>query len=206
MIAIAAAALTALAIGFAFNAGWGWMAFSFALLALLLYHLGQLGLLARWLERGETPDPPRAFGAWDLLHALLYRSRRDAASRQAELIAAVKRWQEATRALPEGVVILENDRIEWLNDVAHLHLDLDPVGDIGRAMAHLVRIPEFVEYLDAGSFGRPIIVESPHAVGRAISIQVIPYGGAQRLVLSRDVTQFRAVDRMRRELDRKSVV
>ncbi len=199
MIGIAAAGLAALVIGYAFGVEWGLAAFSAALLAILFYHLEQLRVLARWLERGETPDPPRAYGSWDMLHALLHRFRRDSASRQAELIAAVKRWQEAARALPEGVVILENDRIEWLNDVAHLHLDLDPANDVGRALTHLVRIPEFVDYVQAGAFARPIIVESPHALGRAISIQVIPYGEGQSLVLSRDVTQFRTIERMRRE-------
>jgi len=62
-----------------------------------------------------------------------------------------------------------------------------------------VRIPEFVEYLQSGEFARPIIVESPHALGRVLSIQVIPYGESQSLVLSRDITQFRTVDRTRRE-------
>ncbi len=169
------------------------------LLAMLLYHLVRLRELTRWIERGETPDPPRAYGAWDRLHAAIHRLRRDTFHREAELAAAVKRWQEAARALPEGVVILENDRIEWLNDVAHLHLDLDPARDVGHALTHLVRIPEFLDYLHAGAFARPIIVESPHALGRAISIQVIAYGEGQRLVLSRDVTQFRTIERMRRE-------
>jgi two-component system phosphate regulon sensor histidine kinase PhoR len=199
VIAVAVAIAAALVAGVVFEPLWGWMALGFLLLAILLYHLGQLRSLARWLEHGETPDPPRAYGTWDMLHALLHRSRRESAGRQAELAAAVKRWQEAARALPEGVVILESDHIEWLNDVAQLHLDLDPVRDLARAITHIVRIPEFVEYLEAGDFARPIIVESPHALGRILSIQVIPYGDSQRLILSRDITQFRTVDRMRRE-------
>jgi hypothetical protein len=70
---------------------------------------------------GDTPDPPRARGAWDRLHALIHRSRRESARREAELVAALTRWREAARALPDGVVILDDDRISWCNDTAQLH-------------------------------------------------------------------------------------
>jgi len=181
------------------DAVWLWAIATAALVALLLYHLLKLHALSRWLERQDTPDPPRAHGAWDRLHALLHRSRRDSARKHAELADAVSRWQQAARALPEGVVILEDDRIEWLNDIAHLHLDLNPARDLGRVITHLVRIPEFAAYLRAEDFARPLMVTSPHSPGRSISIQVIPYGKGQRLVLSRDITQFQTVERVRRE-------
>jgi two-component system phosphate regulon sensor histidine kinase PhoR len=42
-------------------------------------------------------------------------------------------------------------------------------------------------------------VNAPHAGDRVLSIQVIDYGESQRLVLTRDITQFRQVERMRRE-------
>ena len=181
------------------DAAWLWGLASAALLALLVYHLSKLHALSRWLERQDTPAPPRAYGAWDRLHALLHRSRRDSARRQAELADAVSRWEQAARALPEGVVVLEDDRIEWLNEIAHLHLDLDPARDVGRVITHLVRIPELAAYLRAEDFARPLMVTSPHAPQRAISIQVISYGKGHRLVLSRDITQFQTVERVRRE-------
>src|SRR6185369_8198139 len=35
--------------------------------------------------------------------------------------------------------------------------------------------------------------------GRMVSVQVIPFGEWQRVILTRDITQFRAVEKMRRE-------
>jgi two-component system phosphate regulon sensor histidine kinase PhoR len=96
-------------------------------------------------------------------------------------------------------VILDDDRIAWCNDMASLHLEIDPAKDLGRPLTHLVRIPEFQAYLDEGDFTHPQIVEPPNADGRVLSLQVVPYGADQRLVLSRDVTQFKRVERMRRE-------
>jgi len=178
---------------------WGLAAVALVALVLVLYHLRKLRELSHWLEHGEAPDPPRARGAWDRLHAVLYRSRRESARREAELVDMLTRWREAARALPDGVVILDEDRIAWCNDTARAHLEIDPVRDAGVPITHLVRIPEFLDYLEAGRYQHPILVTAPHSTDRVLSLQVVPYGEKQRLVLSRDVTQFRQVERMRRE-------
>jgi two-component system phosphate regulon sensor histidine kinase PhoR len=175
----------------------GLLAVIAVLVALLVYQSRSLRNLSRWLERGDAPDPPRARGAWDNLHALIHRSRREAARREADLARAVGRWHEAARALPDGVVILDDERIEWCNDTARIHLDLEPAKDAGTAITHLVRIPEFVRYLEDGDYGKPIELRSSD--GRVLSVQVVAYGDSQRLVLSRDITRFERMERTRRE-------
>src|SRR5450432_1571322 len=199
MIALAVCAAIALGVGAFMGAEWGWMALSLLLAAMLAYHLRNLHAIGRWLERGEAPDPPRTFGVWDRFHALLHRSRREAAKREADLAEALSRWRAAARALPDGVVILDGDRIAWCNDTARHHLEIDPARDAGTPLTHLVRIPEFLEYLEGGDYSLPIQVQPPYSAERVLSMQVVPYGEDQRLVLSRDVTQFKQVERMRRE-------
>ena len=189
----------ALGVGLYFGAEWGWATAMALLAALGLYHARNLRAIAKWLEHGEAPDPPRTFGVWDRLHALLHRSRREAARREAELAQALARWRAAARALPDGVVILDGDRIAWANDTARHHLEIDPARDAGTPITHLVRIPEFLAYLEGLDFSRPLQVQAPHSMDRILSVQVVPYGEDQRLVLSRDITQFRQVERMRRE-------
>lgn len=164
----------------------------------LAYNLRELHRLIRWLEQGETPEPPRARGSWDRLHAGLHRVRRESARREAELVHLLTRWREAARALPDGVVILDGDRIGWANDMAGDHLGIDPAKDAGVPLTHLVRIPEFVEYLVQGRFDKPVQVRA--GVGnRVLSMRVVSYGSDQRLVLTRDITQFERVERMRSE-------
>ncbi|HZZ94393.1 MAG TPA: phosphate regulon sensor histidine kinase PhoR [Usitatibacter sp.] len=199
MVSVAIAALAGLAVGWYFEPVLGWAVFGLALLVFHLDNRRQLRRLGRWLEHGESPYPPRARGAWDEFHAKLHRSRRAATTREADLAEALARWRAAARALPDGVVILDEERIAWLNDTARAHLEIDPATDVGRPLTHLVRIPEFLEYLERGDFVRPVIVQAPHAAGRVLSLQVVQYGENQKLVLSRDITQFRQVDRMRRE-------
>jgi two-component system phosphate regulon sensor histidine kinase PhoR len=198
MIALALSAAASLAAGLWLEAQWGWMLFAVLVAAQLLYHLRQRRLLRNWLERGGSPEPPRARGAWDALHALIVGARRESLRREAELAQVVERWRQAARALPDGVVILDGDRIAWCNDNARLHLEIDPARDIGTSITHLVRIPEFLAYIESGVYARPIQVRAPHS-DRELSLQVIAYGEGQRLVLSRDITQFRKLEQVRRE-------
>ncbi|MEP7068760.1 MAG: phosphate regulon sensor histidine kinase PhoR [Usitatibacter sp.] len=199
MLVVAACALAAFGVGIVAGSEWGWIAFSILLLGLLAYHRRNLRAISRWLEQGEAPDPPRTFGVWDRFHALLHRSRRDAARREAELADSLARWRGAARAVPDGVVILDGERIAWCNDVARHHLEIDPARDAGTPITHLVRIPEFLAYLEGGDYSHPVLVQPPYSTERVLSLQAVSYGENQRLVLSRDVTQFKQVERMRRE-------
>jgi len=186
-------------VGLYFGAEWGWITATALLAMLLAYHLRNVRAISRWLSNPHAPDPPRTFGVWDRLHATLHHSRREAARRETELAQSNERWRAAARALPDGVVILEGERIEWANDTAAEHLAIDPVRDVGTPITHLVRIPEFLDYLASGDHTRPLQVSPPQRPDRALSLQVVTYGEGRRLVLSRDITQFRQVERVRRE-------
>ena len=127
----------------------------------------------------------------------LRQLRRESTRREAELEESLVRWRDAARALPDGVVILDADRIAWSNDIAQVHLNIGP-DDVGTRITHLVRAPDFMRYLDAGEFDKPVQIRTGGGQ-RLLSVLVVPYGREQRLVLSRDVTQLERVERMRSE-------
>jgi len=181
------------------DAQWPWIGACLALLLGLAYYRRKLANLVKWLSNPDGADPPRAYGLWDDLHALLHRGRRDARRREAELVAAHERWNAAARALPDGVVILENERIVWCNETASSHFRVDAARDQGRPITHLVRAPEFARYLAHGDFARPIPMRPVDQPERMLSLQVVSYGEGQSLLLSRDVTRFEKLENMRRE-------
>jgi two-component system phosphate regulon sensor histidine kinase PhoR len=195
---LALGGLAAWALGLYAGTEWGWKAFAVFLLVSVLLHVRQLLALGRWLERGDVGGL-RASGVWDEIHAVMHRSRRQSAQREAELADVVARWRAAARALPDGVVILDGGRIAWCNDTARLHFGIDPVQDAGRPVTQIVRIPEFRAYLEEGDYGKPIGLRQPDLSERALSVQVVAYGEGQSLILSRDVTRFEKLETTRRE-------
>jgi two-component system phosphate regulon sensor histidine kinase PhoR len=197
---IAAIAVVALLAGLGFGAATGWAVLALSALALLAYHVTKLAALVRWLRRPRPGDLPEARGAWDDAFALLYRFERAAAREAERLRHALARWRQAGEALPDGVVIIDaQNRIEWCNEGAARHFGLDLATDVGRPVINLVRQPEFVAYVQAEDYAHAIPLHSEHGGGLSLSVQLIPYGEAQKLLLSRDVTRLEKVETMRRD-------
>jgi two-component system phosphate regulon sensor histidine kinase PhoR len=197
---LAVIAAVALVAGLAFGATTGWAVLALGALAQLVYHLVKLAALIHWLGQPRAHALPDARGVWDEAYALLYRFERATAREAERLSRALLRWRQAGEALPDGVVILDaQNRIEWLNEGASRHFGLDLRSDIGRPVVNLVRQPEFVAYVEAEDYAHTIPLRSEHGGGLTLSLQVIPYGEAQKLLLSRDVTRFEKIETMRRD-------
>ena len=197
MAMIAAVALLA---GLGLGAATGWAVLALGALALLAYHAAKLAQLIRWLRRPRADALPEARGAWDDAFALLYRYERAAVREADRLSHALLRWRQAGEALPDGVVILNaQNRIEWCNEGASRHFGLDRHADLGRPVINLVRQPEFADYIEAEDYAHAIPLHSEHGGGLSLSVQVIPYGEAQKLLLSRDITRLEKVETTRRD-------
>jgi len=186
--------------GFVTTAAAGWAVFASGLLAAFLYNAHILARMARWLARPLTESLPEGRGSWEQVLAGLHRHEREATRRQEALADALARLRLAAEALPDGVVILDADnRIEWCNDTAAAHLGLDAKTDAGQPIANLVRDPQFVAYLAEAPGGTPAPIQVELGKDRVHALQVIPYAQAQKLLLSRDVTQAERLETMRRD-------
>jgi len=196
--AVVAAAAAALLVAAVAGSAAGWATFALAMLALALYHVVHLARLARWTADPVAGGVPEGKGVWDEVLGGLHRYERAADRRERELADALARFRRAAQALPDGVVILDDDnRIEWCNHTAEVHLSIDGRGDLGQPIANLVREPRFIDYLAAGDDPPPIRVE--RGARQALVLQLIPYGQARKLLLSRDTTHAERVETMRRD-------
>jgi two-component system phosphate regulon sensor histidine kinase PhoR len=116
-----------------------------------------------------------------------------------EVRQVLERFRRAADAIPDGVLVLDAmTRIEWANPRAVEQLSLNPETDRGQPLINLVRAPEFLAYVDAGDFSDSVLVHLPHE-RRTLSLQLVPFGLHDKLLLSRDVTQIEAIARMRRD-------
>lgn len=99
----------------------------------------------------------------------------------------------ALQASPNGVVILDNERrIEWCNQTAARLLGLDASRDVAQHLAHLVRQPQFLEYLAQEHFEHELRFDNK-------ALQLHPYGLGRALLLVRDVTDVERAEQMRRD-------
>ena len=120
--------------------------------------------------------------------------------RHRDLAATIERFRNAVEALPDGMAIIDAaNRILWANARAQAHLGLDLAKDTGRPLLNLMRQPDVVRYFEAGDFTDAVVIDSLRGTGTTLSIQVVPFGVDERLLISRDITQLEAVARMRRD-------
>jgi len=167
---------------------------------LFIYHLRSLKKLVLWTREPIGTPLPQAFGVWDYVFADLSRHARRSLNQRDRLAQALARFREATSAMPSGVILLSAENfIEWINPAAELHFGLDGERDTGKPITNLVRQPDFVAYLTGERTAEPLTCRLARHAGMVLSIQIVPFGEEQSMVLSRDVTQFEKLETMRRD-------
>ena len=128
---------------------------------------------------------------------------REQQTRQAE--ERLQEFLAAIQASPNGVILIDDQgRIEWSNQTAAAHLGIDAERDLLQHLSNLVREPAFVAYLASWNYSRDVVIDGPAAQFGArgplrLSVQVHPYAGNRRMLLTRDVTALEQAEAMRRD-------
>lgn len=178
----------------------GWLVLTVGLLAQVCYHLIHFSRLERWSRQPANTEALEGEGVWDEVFARIYRHEKRLLSIIAQRETEVAEFSSAIQALTDGIVLLDADnRITWCNVTAETQFGLTLRIDLGQHLANLVRRPEFIEYLAAGEFARPLTLRSDRQGERVLAIHVLPYGRASRLMQIKDVTKADLLDRMRRD-------
>lgn len=177
-------------------AAWGLL-----LLLVLLHHLANLSYLYRWLKDPSSSTLPEGRGEWEEIFGRLARLLRRQTQIESRLSAALERFQQAGAALPEGVIILDDDdRIEWCNPKAETYFALSNQRDHGQQITYLLRSPQFARYLETRNFREPLLMRlSRNDQELTLSIQLVPYGDREKLLLSRDITRWERMETTRRD-------
>ena len=165
----------------------------------IVVQLRHLNSLHRWLlSRGNT-EVPDAEGLWGDVFAEIRKLMKQAEQREDALAGMAQRFQSAASAMPDAVVMLsEHDEIEWANRNAARWLGVRYPRDAGMRLSNLLRDPEFTRYVAIGDFTEPLEMPSPANTENTVSIQIIPFGARQKLILGRDITHLHRLEQMRR--------
>lgn len=199
LLAVAGIGALALVLTVKSPPGAGWALFAVGLITYLVYHLRQLSKLDAWLASpGQRPMVGE--GVWGDVLYRLEKLLRAGQGNQQKAVAELERMLEATRNLPDGVVILDEDsRILWLNDAAERLLGLSPLRDVGQFVPYLLRQSRFIGWLQEEDFSRTLHMESPSLPQRTLELQLVPLPRAQKMLLARDISELARVEAMRRD-------
>jgi len=171
-----------------------------ATLAYLAWHLRSLYLLERWLGRGARGDPPAGSGIWEEVYNGLYRLQQRHRKRKLKLADFLGRFRASTAAMPDATVVLRpSGEIEWFNEAAARLFGLRSPQDLGQRIDNLVRHPRFAAFLARGQYTEALELASPVDEQIMLAVNVVPYGGDQRLLVARDVTRIHRLEEMRRD-------
>lgn len=179
----------------------GWAIAAIGALGMLLLELGLLHRLQLWLKRPSAESIPNAHGAWNEVFTTIYRQYSAERQLHARLSSSLDRVVRASEALPDGVIILDgHDRIDWCNRAAAHQFHISVPRDRGQPVTNLIRYGEFVAYLqDVATATGPVVLRTNHAPALVLSIQVLPFGESEKLMLARDVTLLERTETIRRD-------
>jgi two-component system, OmpR family, phosphate regulon sensor histidine kinase PhoR len=168
--------------------------------AYLGWQLLNLYRVDRWLRLRSQIDPPDIGGIWGDIIAQVIRLHRRKQYHKERLVQLYRELRRSTAALPDGVIILSTQReIVWFNRQAGRLLGLRRPVDVGLRIDNLIRAPEFAHYLHSDDFGMPLVIRPPVQIDLYLSLQMVPYGGGQSLLLVRDVTRQMRLEAMRKD-------
>jgi len=187
-----------LLIGWVF--GYPFRGAALVLALMLAWQLTRLHALVRWLRTNQIETAPDLPGPWGEAVALVVRLFRRKQFHKLRLQRLLRELRDSTAAMPDGVVVLNPQaEIVWFNRTAARLLKLQGRGDIGLRIENLVRQPEFVRYLRSRDFASSVTMRATVGVEQYLSVQVVPYGAGQLLMLVRDVTGQARLEAMRKD-------
>ncbi len=184
----------------------GWMyghvlaGVTLALVLALVWHLFNLYWLHAWLRDRSRMNPPETYGLWQDVISRAVRLHRRKRYHKQRLLEVFRELRRSSAAMPDGVVVLNAaSEILWFNRSAGRLLDLRRRVDSGLRITNLLREPAFAHYLAAERFDEPLVIVRGVEPETHLSLQVVPYGADQRLMLVRDVSRQMALETMRKD-------
>ncbi|MGB4945771.1 MAG: phosphate regulon sensor histidine kinase PhoR [Candidatus Competibacter denitrificans] len=166
----------------------------------LLWQLWELYRLERWSRDNKSIDVPPIGPVWQEIGARIGALRRQNRKRKRKFSRMLERFQQATAALPDAAVILdENDHVVWCNGASQALLGLAQGRDTGLPVANLLRNPTFVAFLVQRRPVESVDFPSPLDSGQTLNARIVPYGKKQRLLLVADISRVRRLEQMRRD-------
>jgi two-component system phosphate regulon sensor histidine kinase PhoR len=168
---------------------------------LLLHHIANLSRLRNWLRDPTARTLPSGSGSWEDIFSYLMRLLKRQRTSEFALSRALERFERAGEVFPDAVVLLnDSDGIIWCNPRAEDYFGLLLERDYGTQITYILRQPQFSSHLKSEDSADPLTLRILDEYGeRVVSVQLVPYGNSQKLLLGRDITLWERIETTRRD-------
>lgn len=165
----------------------------------LLLHLWQVTMLLRWLQKPKLSTIPKGMGIWQYIFSILLRQSKSRKKRKRKINNVLQRFYRATAAMPNGVVIINEDgRITWLNDLATEHFQLSKTHDIGGIFINLLRLPGLQEFINQALSEEELKIHLPNTTNdKIICLSCNRFDKNLRMIISQDITHLEKLNTTR---------
>ena len=185
--------------GFGYWLGYPLVFLVIALSIVLVYWGYQLHRVELWLDNTESP-PPDARGVWGRLFDHIYRLQRQSRETQGRLESSIEYLQDALKSLRDVAIMIDpRGNIVWANDAAAHLLNISIDNDAGRPLVNLIRSPAFADYLATTDHDVPLRLPPTPEQERCFQVEVTTFGGGDRLIFVKDITEQHKLEMMRRD-------
>lgn len=185
----------------------GWLTGQMILVSglfLLLYLLWQFYnslRLYRWLQSWDS-KPPESLGMWADIFDRIDALQKQNIKRNKQYQQVIDDFEGLAGAFPDATLVI-NDQglIRWFNESAVQLLDLKNPTDRGQAVTNLIREPAFADWLSVqDKLHSTLDIRCPVDDNISLQISAVRFRKNQRLLILRDITDVRNLERIRHDL------
>ena len=151
-----------------------------------------------WVSDQQKPGSLDASDLWsDIIKRI--EIERSSVDQKAESISKkLTDLNKAIGGLNLGVVVADSNwELQWLNRPAERLLGLNESNDRGSFLFSLIRSPSFKRYVESREFAEPLVIDNFENKGLSVEFWVTKDPRNTRVVLVRDITEFRKINEMR---------
>ena len=169
----------------------------------LVWQYRMLEKIRKFLRNGTEQKLPDVSGVAGEIIMRIDSLRSHHKQREEKLAGFLSRFEEATEALPDAVIVMDvYGHVEWANNKASEYLGIRYPRDRGQRFSHIIRQPELLDYLadvDKDNFRNSLVVSSPTDTDISLEIRITRYAESSLLLVAGNVTEIQRANRMRKD-------
>ncbi len=171
---------------------------SIVLFSYIIFTFLNISKLHHWLLHRKDEPLPEGRGYWGEIFHELFLMEKKHAKNKLILSETILRFQDATTALPDAMIILNKyQQIDWSNNAAESLVGVRYPEDTHQPISNLIRTPEFLKYLNKKDYNQVLNIPSPEHPTKQLAVQIIPYVKGQTLIICRDISHITRLEEMR---------